>query len=171
MKSTGSSIALWYHLAKMSINKETISESMSQDDKIVILEDNIKKLEEMLIKQANSLITYMVRCNALLRSKRNSIKRSPLPKSIQGGVGQYWGPNASLKTRWWWVQWLYNKTPKTKDIWGTWDSKEVYNFIIDMEQYFWVCHLKESVKVDTVHMYLVDNAMLWWRTRFADILA
>lgn len=40
-----------------------------------------------------------------------------------------------------------------------------------MEQYFHICQLEDELKVDTATMHLVDDAKLWWRTKYADIQA
>lgn len=63
------------------------------------------------------------------------------------------------------------KAPKPKDYSGTRDSKEVDNFVFDMEQYFRICQLDDNMKVDTATMHLTDDAKLWWRTKHGDIEA
>ncbi|XP_074306255.1 uncharacterized protein LOC141641327 [Silene latifolia] len=54
---------------------------------------------------------------------------------------------------------------------GARDSKEVDNFIFDMEQYFRVSALDEGLKVSTASMYLTDDAKQWWRSKHAEIEA
>ena len=61
------------------------------------------------------------------------------------------------------------KPPKPRDYSGARDSKEVDNFLFDMEQYFRICQLSDNLKVDTATMHLSDDAKLWWRTKHADI--
>ena len=53
---------------------------------------------------------------------------------------------------------------------GKRDAKELDNFLWHMERYFEAIALTdEATKVCTTTLYLIDNATLWWRRRFADI--
>ncbi|XP_074315007.1 uncharacterized protein LOC141651185 [Silene latifolia] len=51
------------------------------------------------------------------------------------------------------------------------DSKEVDNFLFDMEQLFRASALDETLKVTTASMYLIDDAKQWWRSKYAEIKA
>jgi hypothetical protein len=61
------------------------------------------------------------------------------------------------------------KAPPPRSYGGARDAKEVENFIFDMEQYFRVSKLDEDMKIDTASMYLVDDAKLWWRSKYVEI--
>ncbi|KAK9692243.1 hypothetical protein RND81_09G251100 [Saponaria officinalis] len=63
------------------------------------------------------------------------------------------------------------KAPPPRTFCGTRDSTEIDNFIFDMEQYFRVSQLDEELKTDTASMYVVDDAKLWWRSKYAEIKA
>ncbi|KAK9668112.1 hypothetical protein RND81_13G036000 [Saponaria officinalis] len=63
------------------------------------------------------------------------------------------------------------KEPPPRTFCGTRDSTEIDNFIFDMEQYFRVSQLDEELKIDMASMYLVDDAKLWWRSKYAEIEA
>ncbi|KAK9699469.1 hypothetical protein RND81_08G175700 [Saponaria officinalis] len=63
------------------------------------------------------------------------------------------------------------KAPPPRTFCGTRDSTKIDNFIFDMEQYFHVNQLDEELKIDTTSMYLVDDAKLWWRSKYAKIEA
>ena len=56
--------------------------------------------------------------------------------------------------------------PKPKEFKGNRSAKEVDNFLWSMGQYFDAIGIQEDLaKVRTASMFLVDNAMLWWRNR------
>ncbi|KAL0433642.1 UNVERIFIED_CONTAM: hypothetical protein Slati_2698500 [Sesamum latifolium] len=62
--------------------------------------------------------------------------------------------------------------PEPKAYSGARDTKEVGNFLFDMEQYFLVANLEdEARKVSTATMYLTGDAKLWWRTKYSEIQA
>lgn len=61
--------------------------------------------------------------------------------------------------------------PKPRDYSVARDSKEVNNFLFNMEQYFRIYQLSEDLKVDIAIMHLSDDAKLWWRTKHSDIEA
>ncbi|KAK9681617.1 hypothetical protein RND81_10G015400 [Saponaria officinalis] len=63
------------------------------------------------------------------------------------------------------------KAPPPRTFCGTRDSTEIDNFIFDMEQYFRVSQLDEELKIDTASIYLVGDAKLWWRSKYAEIEA
>ena len=55
---------------------------------------------------------------------------------------------------------------------GARESKELENFLFDMEQYFHVVRLEsKEVKVTTTTMYLISDAKLWWQMKYEDIIA
>ncbi|KAJ8627131.1 hypothetical protein MRB53_020438 [Persea americana] len=59
--------------------------------------------------------------------------------------------------------------PKPKEFKGTRSAKDIDNFLWGMEQYFRVMGIVEdATKVSTASMYLVDVALLWWRSRCND---
>ena len=47
---------------------------------------------------------------------------------------------------------------------GSRSSKELENFLWDVEQYFRAVDIPEEEKVSITSMYLTGDAMLWWRT-------
>ncbi|RVW79093.1 hypothetical protein CK203_048206 [Vitis vinifera] len=62
------------------------------------------------------------------------------------------------------------EVPKPHTFSGKRDAKELDNFLWYMEHYFEAIALtNEATKVRTATLYLIDNATLWWRRRFADI--
>ena len=60
------------------------------------------------------------------------------------------------------------KVPELKSFAGVRNSKELENFLWDMEQYFVAAHVPDTEKVTITSMYLSGDAKLWWRTRLAD---
>ncbi|KAK3025408.1 hypothetical protein RJ639_044663 [Escallonia herrerae] len=53
---------------------------------------------------------------------------------------------------------------------GARDAKEVENFLFDIEQYFRAIRVdSEATKVSMATMYLVGDAKLWWRKKYAEI--
>lgn len=54
------------------------------------------------------------------------------------------------------------KIPKSKSFDGARSSKELENFIWDMETYFAAAKVLESKKVTVTTMYLSSDAKLWW---------
>jgi hypothetical protein len=63
------------------------------------------------------------------------------------------------------------KVPKPKCFGGARSSKELENFLWDMEQYFSVAKIGVAEQVDLTVMYLIGDAKLWWRTRTKDDLS
>lgn len=62
--------------------------------------------------------------------------------------------------------------PEPQTYAGKPDSKEVDNFMFDMEQYFWATTITvEGDKVLHAIMYLREDAKLWWRTKYAEMEA
>ncbi|KAK2999799.1 hypothetical protein RJ639_023063 [Escallonia herrerae] len=62
------------------------------------------------------------------------------------------------------------RVPEPKSYWGARDAKEVENFIFDIEQYFRTIRVNlEATKVSMATMYLVGDAKLWWRKKYAEI--
>ncbi|RVW29620.1 hypothetical protein CK203_100962 [Vitis vinifera] len=62
------------------------------------------------------------------------------------------------------------EVPKPHTFSGKRDAKELDNFLWHMERYFEaIALMDEATKVRTATLYLIDNATLWWRRRFADI--
>lgn len=60
------------------------------------------------------------------------------------------------------------KVPDPKPFAGARDSKELENFLWDMEQYFKAAHVPQTEMVTITTMYLSSDAKLWWRTRSED---
>ncbi|KAL2248382.1 UNVERIFIED_CONTAM: hypothetical protein Sindi_2690500 [Sesamum indicum] len=55
---------------------------------------------------------------------------------------------------------------------GVHDTKEVENFLFDMEKYFLAVDVQdETKKLSTATMYLTGDAKLWWRTKYTEIQA
>jgi len=48
---------------------------------------------------------------------------------------------------------------------GVRSSKELENFLWDMEQYFSVVKIGMAEQVDLTMMYFTGDAKFWWRTR------
>ncbi|KAG8379069.1 hypothetical protein BUALT_Bualt07G0049900 [Buddleja alternifolia] len=64
------------------------------------------------------------------------------------------------------------RIPEPRAYEGARDAKEVENFLFDMEQYFIAANIvDEPRKVSTATMYLMGDAKLWWRAKYADIQA
>ena len=63
------------------------------------------------------------------------------------------------------------KVPEPKCFGGARSSKELENFLWDMEQYFSVAKIGVAEQVDLTVMYLTSDAKLWWRTRTKDDLS
>jgi hypothetical protein len=63
------------------------------------------------------------------------------------------------------------KVPEPKCFGGARSSKELENFLWDMEQYFSVVKINVAEQVDFTVMYLTGDAKLWWRTRTKDDLS
>ena len=62
------------------------------------------------------------------------------------------------------------EVPKPHRFSGKRHAKELDNFLWHMERNFEVIALTdEATKVRIATLYLIDNATLWWRQRFADI--
>jgi hypothetical protein len=55
------------------------------------------------------------------------------------------------------------KMPKSKPFDAEKGSKELENFIWDMEQYFSVAKVRVVDQVDITMMYLIGGVKLWWR--------
>ena len=63
------------------------------------------------------------------------------------------------------------KVPEPKCFGGARSSKELENFLWDLEQYFSVAKIGVAEHVDLTVMYLMGDAKLWWRTRTKDNLS
>ncbi|KAK3041284.1 hypothetical protein RJ639_001386 [Escallonia herrerae] len=62
------------------------------------------------------------------------------------------------------------RVPEPKSYGGARDAKEVENFLFDIEQYFRAIRVdSEATKVSMATMYLVGDAKLWWRKKYAEI--
>ncbi|KAK2997462.1 hypothetical protein RJ639_025156 [Escallonia herrerae] len=62
------------------------------------------------------------------------------------------------------------QVPEPKSYGGAHDAKEVENFLFDIEQYFRAIRVdSEATKVSMATMYLVGDAKLWWRKKYAEI--
>ncbi|KAK3019727.1 hypothetical protein RJ639_003163 [Escallonia herrerae] len=62
------------------------------------------------------------------------------------------------------------RVPEPKSYGGARDAKEVENFIFNIEQYFRAIKVdSEATKVSMATMYLVGDAKLWWRKKYAEI--
>ena len=56
------------------------------------------------------------------------------------------------------------RVPEPKSFGGARNSKELENFLWDMEQYFGVAKIGAEEQVNITAMYLSGDAKLWWRT-------
>ncbi|KAG8371445.1 hypothetical protein BUALT_Bualt13G0088300 [Buddleja alternifolia] len=54
---------------------------------------------------------------------------------------------------------------------GKRSSKELENFLWDMEAYFQAARVPDSKKVSITSMYLMSDTKLWWRSRLSDVNA
>jgi len=63
------------------------------------------------------------------------------------------------------------KVPEPKCFGGARSSKELENFLWDMEQYFSVAKIGVAEQVDLTVMYLTGDAKLWWRIRTKEDLS
>ncbi|KAK3043171.1 hypothetical protein RJ639_001604 [Escallonia herrerae] len=62
------------------------------------------------------------------------------------------------------------RVPEPKSYGGARDAKELENFLFDIEQYFRAIRVDSEVtKVSMAAMYLVGDAKLWWRKKYAEI--
>ncbi|KAK3009399.1 hypothetical protein RJ639_014662 [Escallonia herrerae] len=62
------------------------------------------------------------------------------------------------------------RVPEPKSYGGARDAKEVENFLFDIKQYFRAIRVdSEATKVSMATMYLVGDAKLWWRKKYAEI--
>ncbi|KAK3031398.1 hypothetical protein RJ639_037396 [Escallonia herrerae] len=62
------------------------------------------------------------------------------------------------------------RVPEPKSYGGACDAKELENFLFDIEQYFRAIRVdSEATKVSMAAMYLVGDAKLWWRKKYAEI--
>ena len=62
------------------------------------------------------------------------------------------------------------EVPKPHSFSGNRDAKELDNYLWHMERYFEAIGLNdEATKVRTATLYLIDNAILWWRRKFLEI--
>ncbi|KAK3039203.1 hypothetical protein RJ639_029060 [Escallonia herrerae] len=62
------------------------------------------------------------------------------------------------------------RVPEPKSYGGARDAKELENFLFDVEQYFRAIRVdSEATKVSMATMYLVGDAKLWWRKKYAEI--
>ncbi|KAK3000577.1 hypothetical protein RJ639_021987 [Escallonia herrerae] len=62
------------------------------------------------------------------------------------------------------------RVPEPKSYGGARDAKELENFLFDVEQYFQAIRVdSEATKVSMAAMYLVGDAKLWWRKKYAEI--
>ncbi|KAK3006274.1 hypothetical protein RJ639_017474 [Escallonia herrerae] len=60
--------------------------------------------------------------------------------------------------------------PEPKSYGGARDAMELENFLFDVEQYFRAIKVdSEEIKVSMATMYLVGDAKLWWRKKYAEI--
>ena len=79
-----------------------------------------------------------------------------LKRVVVAPSGQIEGPASKIKV------------PKPKCFNGSRNSKELENFLWDMEQYFRAARIFASDQVTITSMYLSGDAKLWWRTRRED---
>ncbi|KAK3025358.1 hypothetical protein RJ639_043867 [Escallonia herrerae] len=62
------------------------------------------------------------------------------------------------------------RVPEPKSYGRARDAKELENFLFDIEQYFRAIRVdSEATKVSMAAMYLVGDAKLWWRKKYAEI--
>ncbi|KAK3042992.1 hypothetical protein RJ639_000969 [Escallonia herrerae] len=62
------------------------------------------------------------------------------------------------------------RVPEPKSYGGARDANELENFLFDIEQYFRAIIVDSEVtKVSMAAMYLVGDAKLWWRKKYAEI--
>ena len=60
------------------------------------------------------------------------------------------------------------RVPEPKPFGGAWNTKDLENFLWDMEQYFIASRIPVGEQVTITTMYLTGDAKLWWRTRMSD---
>ena len=130
----------------------------------VMLEESVPKLENIVIKQDEEIQQLRATVDGLMEqlSCVQGLADDALDKCATMMHSQRgFGGSGGMKI----------KPPKPRTFDGNRDAKEVDNFIFDMEQYFRICQVEDAFKVDTATMYLVDDAKLWWRAKYADIQA
>ena len=63
------------------------------------------------------------------------------------------------------------RMPEPDSYGGAQDTKELENFLFDMEQYFHAMRLdSKEAKVTIATMYLIGHAKLWWQNKYEDIM-
>ncbi|RVW78883.1 hypothetical protein CK203_043173 [Vitis vinifera] len=60
------------------------------------------------------------------------------------------------------------RVPEPKGFNGNRNTKELENFLWDIEQFFKATHVPDGEKVSITSMYLTGDAKLWWRARMED---
>lgn len=63
------------------------------------------------------------------------------------------------------------KVPEPNAFGGTRSSKELSNYLWDVEQYFLTAKIPAARQVSLASMYLTGDAKLWWRAMCTDITA
>ena len=63
------------------------------------------------------------------------------------------------------------RVPEPKPFGGAQNTKDLENFLWDMEQYFIADQIPVGEQVTITTMYLTGDARLWWRTRMSDDVA
>ncbi|KAK3002239.1 hypothetical protein RJ639_021302 [Escallonia herrerae] len=62
------------------------------------------------------------------------------------------------------------RVPEPKSYGGARDTKELENFLFDIEQYFRAIRVdSKATKVSMAAMYLIGDAKLWWQKKYAEI--
>ena len=62
------------------------------------------------------------------------------------------------------------RIPEPKGFSGNRNTKELGNFMWDMEEFFKAAHVPDAEKASLTSMYLMGDAKLWWRTRVGENL-
>ncbi|KAK9750806.1 hypothetical protein RND81_02G223100 [Saponaria officinalis] len=144
--------------------------------------ENIPALESLVVELRRELDTRETVMKKMVTSHENQLRA--LEDALSEHLSNYVSPEVAHKEE---MKFLHRrekvniqptisgarkvKAPPPRTFCGTRDSTEIDNFIFDMEQYFRVTQLDEELKIDTASMYLVDDAKLWWRSKYAEIEA
>ena len=70
----------------------------------------------------------------------------------------------------WGIEFTREDMPEPRHYGGARDTKEVENFLFDMEQYIWAVRAgSKDLKVLMVTMHLFGDAKVWWKIKYDDL--
>ena len=133
---------------------------LSCGDRINTVGDTVKYVETELSEKLQTLAEELANLSRSVKDRFMSLDTDmTLMKralASQGGVAEYSGSSSNIKV------------PEPKPFQGSRNSKELENFLWDVEQYFKAARIPSGEQVSITSMYLQGDAKLWWRTRMED---